>query len=123
MHPASILHAPSVNVTLYGLSTAPWFDTECHLAKVRTRKLEKLYRSQRTPQTEKEWREQFLCQRRLYQTKFTSYWKTAIESCSNSKSLWSKLRCLLHPSNSAVFQYCLLYTSPSPRDGLLSRMP
>ena len=23
----------------------------------------------------------------------------------------------------AVFQVCLLYTSPSPRDGLLSRMP
>ena len=22
-----------------------------------------------------------------------------------------------------VFTYCLLYTSPSPRDGLLSRMP
>ena len=23
----------------------------------------------------------------------------------------------------ALAQYCLLYTSPSPRDGLLSRMP
>ena len=26
-----------------------------------------------------------------------------------------------HPS--AIIRYCLLYTSPSPRDGLLSRMP
>ena len=25
--------------------------------------------------------------------------------------------------NNALFHYCLLYTSPSPRDGLLSRMP
>ena len=25
--------------------------------------------------------------------------------------------------NQAVFSICLLYTSPSPRDGLLSRMP
>ena len=24
---------------------------------------------------------------------------------------------------SGLFEYCLLYTSPSPRDGLLSRMP
>ena len=27
------------------------------------------------------------------------------------------------PSLSAVLNHCLLYTSPSPRDGLLSRMP
>ena len=26
-------------------------------------------------------------------------------------------------SNIAIYIYCLLYTSPSPRDGLLSRMP
>ena len=26
-------------------------------------------------------------------------------------------------SNSGQYQHCLLYTSPSPRDGLLSRMP
>ena len=26
-------------------------------------------------------------------------------------------------SGNAVYNYCLLYTSPSPRDGLLSRMP
>ena len=27
------------------------------------------------------------------------------------------------PSASELFNFCLLYTSPSPRDGLLSRMP
>ena len=26
-------------------------------------------------------------------------------------------------STDAQYEYCLLYTSPSPRDGLLSRMP
>ena len=43
--------------------------------------------------------------------------------------------CLLHAQDSGIFNYdarqrdlelqtdCLLYTSPSPRDGLLSRMP
>ena len=29
----------------------------------------------------------------------------------------------LHEVNSLMEQDCLLYTSPSPRDGLLSRMP
>ena len=28
-----------------------------------------------------------------------------------------------NPPFGALFTYCLLYTSPSPRDGLLSRMP
>ena len=34
---------------------------------------------------------------------------------------WSKL----HPSErkKTLIKFCLLYTSPSPRDGLLSRMP
>ena len=27
------------------------------------------------------------------------------------------------PCNIALMRHCLLYTSPSPRDGLLSRMP
>ena len=29
----------------------------------------------------------------------------------------------VYPENNGRFHYCLLYTSPSPRDGLLSRMP
>ena len=27
------------------------------------------------------------------------------------------------PGGDPVYEHCLLYTSPSPRDGLLSRMP
>ena len=27
------------------------------------------------------------------------------------------------PTNATQYEFCLLYTSPSPRDGLLSRMP
>ena len=38
-------------------------------------------------------------------------WEDEIDSLSSSKIIISKLR------------ICLLYTSPSPRDGLLSRMP
>ena len=31
--------------------------------------------------------------------------------------------CRRHAISTATFYTCLLYTSPSPRDGLLSRMP
>ena len=36
---------------------------------------------------------------------------------------WQLWNSWLHWSDVAVFVICLLYTSPSPRDGLLSRMP
>jgi len=89
-------HAPTVVVTRYARPSSPWFDTECHLIKVKTRKLEKQYRAHPNSSTESAWRLQFLQQRTIFQSKFSSYWKSAIDSCSgNSKALWSKLRCLL----------------------------
>ena len=36
---------------------------------------------------------------------------------------WDKLNCEVNDQGLLMFQGCLLYTSPSPRDGLLSRMP
>ena len=45
-------------------------------------------------------------------------------SCSSRSSVWESYRSILWPRedvNNSCF--CLLYTSPSPRDGLLSRMP
>ena len=35
----------------------------------------------------------------------------------------SNCNCFSHELAEAEYQGCLLYTSPSPRDGLLSRMP
>ena len=49
---------------------------------------------------------------------------------STTQPLWKRMGHHRHKSNNAnskqIIQrgnYCLLYTSPSPRDGLLSRMP
>ena len=92
------VHAPVVLVKRYARPESPWFDTECHLAKVKTRKLEKKYRSHKTPYNESNWRSQFRLQRQLFQIKFRDYWKFTIETnAGNSKMLWSKLRCLLEP--------------------------
>jgi len=89
-------HAPPVLVTRYSRPASPWFDTECHLMKVKTRKLEKQHRAHPNPITKAAWRSQFRRQKILYEHKFNSYWRFAIESSAgNTKSLWSKLRCLL----------------------------
>ena len=39
------------------------------------------------------------------------------------RTLYSKLTCSYRNLDASVIYICLLYTSPSPRDGLLSRMP
>jgi hypothetical protein len=64
--------------------------------KAKTRKMEKIYRSQPSSLTESAWRAQFRQQRILFQTKLKSYWKFAIESSgNNNKVLWSRLHSLL----------------------------
>ena len=89
-------HAPVVTVKQYSRSMSPWFDTECHVMKAKTRKLEKQYRANPNSNTESVWRSQFRQQRILFQTKYISYWNFVIESAKgNGKMLWSKLRCLL----------------------------
>ena len=49
-------HAPWQQVKLRERPTAPWFDAECRVMKAKTRKLEKVYRRQRSAQTEHAWR-------------------------------------------------------------------
>jgi len=63
-------HAPLRDVKIKARPTAPWFDAECHTARVKTRKLEKAYRHQPSTESRTSWREQFTNQRILYQRKF-----------------------------------------------------
>ena len=96
-------HVPTVCVTQYARPESPWFDTECHLMKARTRKLEKRYRKRPSEVTESAWRSQFRCQRILFETKYRSYWSFVIHSnAGNNKVLWTKLRCLLQPPSHDV---------------------
>ena len=96
------VHAPIVWVKRYARPKSPWFDTECHLMKAKTRKFEKKYRSHKTAANESNWRSQFRLQRQLFQTKFKDYWRFTIDKNSgNSKMLWNKLRCLLEPPTNA----------------------
>ena len=92
-----------VRVTLYARPTAPWFDTEYHLVRVRTRRLEKAFRRKKDPSSELEWRDQFRLQRDLFQTNFRDCLATTIGSCGGDiKSMWRRLCPLLQLERNPV---------------------
>ena len=55
---------------------------------------------------------------KTYQLKKKNFWKSTIEILQGGQLIGS-----ITNSFMTGYQVCLLYTSPSPRDGLLSRMP
>ena len=62
-----------------------------------------------------------LCRR--WQTTFSLLCKNWRSSMCSLRYDWSMISICTFQSSSKLFSVCLLYTSPSPRDGLLSRMP
>ena len=62
----------------------------------------------------------------VYWDIYKDFWERQV-ACTNFE--WDGSRYLIHPYTRIVLRFyavstgCLLYTSPSPRDGLLSRMP
>ena len=92
-------HAPVELKRIKTSSTsARWFDRECRNTKRYTRKLERQYRRLRTAESERAWRQQFDAQRRLFQSKFTTFWLETVNSCGrNSRELWRVVDALLQP--------------------------
>ena len=81
-----------------GVSTARWYDRECRVTKRTTRKLERRYRRLRDAESRAAWRHQFDMQRRLYQSKFTSFWLATVNTCEgNPRVLWQTVSKLLQP--------------------------
>ena len=73
-----------------------WYDRECYVTKLKTRRLEKAYRRHPNPSALTLWRTQFNRQRSLYQNKFINHWSEKINSSNgNGKALWAHLNCLL----------------------------
>ena len=92
-------HASLKSTVQHSCATAPWFNSLCQQLKVRTRSLEKFYCATHSVTSYREWRILSDVQRRVFQTAYTDYWSTAIESCSDSKTLWRKLNTLLQPND------------------------
>ena len=96
--------APTIEVKQNARSMSPWYDHECYIIKLQTRRLEKTYRRNPTPAKRLAWRSQFSRQRAMYQAKFTSYWSRKInDSAGNSRQLWLQLKRLLsEPAHTAT---------------------
>jgi hypothetical protein len=78
---------------------AIWFEKDCSTCKRLTRRLEMKYQSKPIEQRLHEWRTQFNLQRELFQSKFISYWQSAIDAChGESKALCLRLKPLLQPN-------------------------
>ena len=78
--------------------SARWYDSECRLTKRATRLLERKYRRLHTEESLAAWRCQFQHQRRLYQSKFTSFWSSTIDSLErNPRAIWRAVNEILQP--------------------------
>ena len=82
-------HAPFELKRVKTSSTSPrWFDRECRNTKRHTRKLERQYGRLHTAASERAWRQKFDAQRRLFQSKFTTFWLETVNSYGrNSRAL------------------------------------
>ena len=89
-------HAPLRTKRISHRTTARWFDDECRASKRRTRKLERKYRHLLTSAAQTAWRDQFRCQRSLYEQKFVSYWCSTVDDCRNNpRALWRVVKELM----------------------------
>ena len=95
-------HAPRLRSVRPKRIISPWFNGECRQMKSETRRLEKQYRKNKTAETLKIWRTQFVVQRCFFQQVRRIYWSNTIQGCTDPKSLWRKLNCLLQPSAASV---------------------
>ena len=77
---------------------APWYNGKCRDVKVETRRLEKIYRRTRTPESESAFRKQFAHQRTVLRQSFTDYWTQTITECrGDTRTLWTRINTLLTP--------------------------
>jgi len=67
-----------------------------------TWRLERVYRRSQAGSDYRAWKTQLCNQRSLYQTKYSTYWSSAIAECrGDGKQLWSKLKLLMNPPSTS----------------------
>ena len=75
-------------------SSARWYNAECRMEKVKTRRLEKIYRRIRTAESFAAWRQQFAFQRAVFERRFASFWtETISDNRHDLRALWSQSMC------------------------------
>ena len=71
-------HAPLAKVTIRSRPIAPWYNTGCVNFRNNTRRLERFYRTRRTPAALDALRSQLKFQRNYIQERHREYWTNAI---------------------------------------------
>ena len=95
-------HVPLRSVVIRQRAQSPWYDGECRALKRTTRRLERVYRRSQADSDYRAWMTQLCNQRSLYQTKYSTYWSSAIAECrGDGKQLWSKLKLLMNPPSTS----------------------
>ena len=89
-------HAPSRKARYRHQPMTPWFDSDCSIAKRRTRALEQRYRRSRSDTDRQAWITQARKKQQLFASKQSLFWKRKIsESKGDPKKLWRNLSSVL----------------------------
>ena len=80
-------HAPPSSTKVRLFASSPWYNAECREIKKETRRLERIYRSEKSEVARGRWREQFDRQRVVFQRIRSEYWSSAIRDSPDSKTL------------------------------------
>jgi len=95
-------HAPFVGIKPRAHTNAPWYDRQCQQAKAATRRLERLYRRDKTDCSREAWRRQSDALRQTLRQRYVEFWSSTIaDNANSSKALWSKVNVLLKTPESA----------------------
>jgi len=97
-------HGLFVDVKPRAHINAPWYDRQCQQAKATTRRLERVYRRDKTGCNREARRLQSVILRQTLRQRYAEYWSATITANANdSKALWSKVNVLLKTPESAAF--------------------
>ena len=107
-------HAPFAVVKHRAHSNAPWYDYKCHSLRLQTRKLERVFRRDKSDENRIAWRQQSRLLRFTLHQRYVDYCSSAINSnIGDPKALWSKINLLLKAPHRLRLRRTLPMISPS----------
>ena len=85
------IHAPLETKVKRDRRSERWYTAECKEVKAETRRLERIYRSTHTAAAHIQWRQLFNTQHLVSQRVYAEYWRTVIDSCPDTHTLWRRV--------------------------------
>ena len=90
------VHAPRSKVRCrVRRQTDPWYDSDCHAAKRRTRKLERRYKRWKSDHSRSVWLQSLRSMHRFVDQKRNEYWRSKTDSQASARELWRSIDAIL----------------------------